>query len=69
MVEKFGVSNEEGAALPVWLAVTPEPASEELRGMYWDRMQWKWIRPWSLSIELQDRLWDKWCADTGVDLR
>lgn len=69
MVDKIGISNEEGAAMPVWLAVVPEPASEGLRGMYWDRMQWKWVWPWSLNIELQDRLWDKWCADAGVDLR
>jgi hypothetical protein len=65
----FGISNEEGAVTPVWLATAPEPAISELRGLYWDRMQWKWVRPWNLDVKLQDDLWDKWCGDVGVSLR
>ncbi|KAF8605703.1 NAD(P)-binding protein [Ceratobasidium sp. AG-I] len=65
----FGISSEQGAVVPVWVAVALEPASFELRGMYWDRMQWKWVKPWTLEIERQDRLWDKWCGDSQASLR
>ncbi|QRV93883.1 short chain dehydrogenase [Ceratobasidium sp. AG-Ba] len=39
-----GISSEQGAVVPVWLATAAEPASPELRGMFWDRMKWKWGR-------------------------
>ena len=65
-VELFGISNEQGAVVPVWLAIAEEPAKPELRGLYWDRMRWMWVCPWSLEIARQNRLWDKWCSDAGV---
>ncbi|QRW16704.1 start domain-containing protein [Rhizoctonia solani] len=57
-VSVFGISNEEGAANIVWLAVAPEPASPGMEGLFWDRMEWKWVRPWGLDVKLQDELWD-----------
>ncbi|KAF8605707.1 NAD(P)-binding protein [Ceratobasidium sp. AG-I] len=63
-----GISSEQGGVVPVWLAIAPEPATPELKGMYWDRLKWKWMRPWSLEVERQDRLWNKWCEDAGVSL-
>ncbi|CAE6463109.1 unnamed protein product [Rhizoctonia solani] len=65
-VNTFGISNEQGAVVPVWLAVAREPAQPDLRGLYWDRMRWMWVAPWSMEIERQDRLWNKWCLDAGV---
>lgn len=65
----FGISAEEGAVTPVWLAVAPEPASENLRGMFWDRMAWKWVMPWVLEADRQEKLWDLWCKETGAPLR
>ncbi|KAF8757832.1 START domain [Rhizoctonia solani] len=55
-VSIVGISNEEGAANIVWLAVAPEPASPGMEGLFWDRMEWKWVKPWSLDIKLQDEL-------------
>ena len=63
-----GISSEQGAVVPVWLAIAPEAAKPELRGMYWDRLKWKWVRAWSMEVERQDKLWNKWCEDTGVSL-
>ncbi|GAB1527243.1 hypothetical protein RhiTH_010418 [Rhizoctonia solani] len=40
-VSIVGISNEEGAANIVWLAVAPEPASPGMEGLFWDRMEWK----------------------------
>ncbi|KDN47781.1 hypothetical protein RSAG8_03201, partial [Rhizoctonia solani AG-8 WAC10335] len=64
----FGISSEEGAVTIVWLAVASEPASAEMKGRFWDRKQWKWVKPWSLSVELQDELWDLWCNETEAPL-
>ncbi|KAF8705382.1 hypothetical protein RHS03_05743, partial [Rhizoctonia solani] len=41
----LGISSEEGAVTSVWLAVAPEPASPGMEGLFWDRMQWKWVKP------------------------
>ncbi|CAE6455644.1 unnamed protein product [Rhizoctonia solani] len=65
-VNTFGISNEQGAVVPVWLAVADEPTKRELRGLYWDRMRWMWVAPWSMEIRRQDQLWDKWCLDAGI---
>ncbi|KAL5633624.1 hypothetical protein ACGC1H_003939 [Rhizoctonia solani] len=65
----FGIPNEQGAVTPVWLATDPEPARPEMRGLYWDRLRWRWVRPWILDVKRQDELWDKWCEDVGVALR
>ncbi|CAE7161108.1 unnamed protein product [Rhizoctonia solani] len=64
----FGISSKEGAVTPVWLAVAPEPASTKMKGRYWDRNRWKWVKPWSLKVELQDELWDLWCEETGAPI-
>ncbi|KAG8747694.1 hypothetical protein FRC10_011821 [Ceratobasidium sp. 414] len=63
-----GISNEQGAVVPVWLATAAKPAMPELRGMYWDRLAWKWVRPWSLEVARQEDLWNKWCKDAQVSL-
>ncbi|KAJ1303748.1 hypothetical protein OPQ81_008172 [Rhizoctonia solani] len=68
MVDRFGVSSEQGAVTPVWLATDPEPATEELRGRYWDRKQWQWLAPWALDEQRQETLWDLWCRDAGAPL-
>ncbi|CAE6411767.1 unnamed protein product [Rhizoctonia solani] len=65
-VNTFGISNEQGAVVPVWLAVADEPNQPELRGLYWDRMRWMWVAPWCMEIKRQDSLWDKWCLDAGA---
>ncbi|CAE6394407.1 unnamed protein product [Rhizoctonia solani] len=65
----FGIPNEQGAVNPVWLATDPEPARPDMRALYWDRLRWKWIRPWTLDVKRQDELWGKWCEDVGVSLR
>ncbi|KAJ1311269.1 hypothetical protein OPQ81_009767 [Rhizoctonia solani] len=65
-VNTFGISNEQGAVVPVWLAVAREPTQPELRGLYWDRMRWMWVSPWSMEIKRQDNLWAKWCLDAGI---
>ncbi|CAE6393971.1 unnamed protein product [Rhizoctonia solani] len=64
----IGITSEQGAITAVWLAVAPEPATPELSGRFWDRKQWKWVSPWSLSVRLQDELWDLWCGETGMSL-
>ncbi|CUA73075.1 Retinol dehydrogenase 12 [Rhizoctonia solani] len=66
MVDSFGISSEQGAATPVWLATAPEPATEGLRGRYWDRKQWQWLAPWALDEQRQGLLWDMWCRDAGA---
>ncbi|KAG8715613.1 hypothetical protein FRC09_016476 [Ceratobasidium sp. 395] len=68
-VQMVGISNEQGAVVPVWLATAKEPAELELRGLYWDRMRWMWVPAWSVEAERQNRLWHKWCLDAGVSLR
>lgn len=65
-VEFFGIPNEQGAVVPLWLATAGEPTRPELRGLYWDRMRWMWVNPWSIEVARQDKLWDKWCSDAGV---
>ncbi|CUA74270.1 Dehydrogenase/reductase SDR family member on chromosome X [Rhizoctonia solani] len=65
----FGIPNQQGAVNLVWLATDPEPACPEMRGLYWDRLQWRWVRPWMLDIKRQDELWGKWCENVGVTLR
>ncbi|KAF8705383.1 Enoyl-(Acyl carrier protein) reductase, partial [Rhizoctonia solani] len=64
----FGISNKQGAINTVWLAVAPEPASPGMEGLFWDRMEWKWVKPWSLDVRLQDELWDVWCKETDAPL-
>ncbi|KAF8677637.1 Enoyl-(Acyl carrier protein) reductase [Rhizoctonia solani] len=64
----LGITSEQGAITAVWLAVAPEPASSNLKGRFWDRKQWKWVNPWSLSVHLQDELWDLWCEEAGMHL-
>ncbi|KAF8595458.1 NAD(P)-binding protein [Ceratobasidium sp. AG-I] len=64
----LGVSSEQGAVVPVWLAIAPKPAKPQFRGMFWDRKHWKWVNPWCLESERQDRLWNKWCEDTNAPL-
>ncbi|CAE6511769.1 unnamed protein product [Rhizoctonia solani] len=66
MVDTFGVSSEQGAITPVWLATASEPATEMLRGRYWDRKQWQWLAPWALDEQRQGMLWDMWCRDAGA---
>ncbi|CAE6484954.1 unnamed protein product [Rhizoctonia solani] len=68
MVDNFGVPGEQGAITPVWLATAPEPATEKLRGRYWDRKQWQWLAPWALDEQRQGKLWDMWCRDAGAPL-
>ncbi|EUC61640.1 short-chain dehydrogenase/reductase [Rhizoctonia solani AG-3 Rhs1AP] len=68
MVDLFGVSSEQGAITPVWLATAPEPATENLRGRYWDRRQWQWLAPWALDKQRQGLLWDMWCRHAGAPL-
>ncbi|KAG8704907.1 hypothetical protein FRC09_003257 [Ceratobasidium sp. 395] len=63
-----GITNEQGAVVPVWLATAEKPAKAEMRGMFWDRLTWKWVRPWSMEVTRQDSLWDKWCEDAQVSL-
>ncbi|EUC66662.1 short-chain dehydrogenase/reductase, partial [Rhizoctonia solani AG-3 Rhs1AP] len=65
-VNTFGISNEQGAVVPVWLSVALQPTQRELRGLYWDRMRWMWVAPWSMETKRQDHLWDKWCLDIGI---
>ncbi|KAJ1303746.1 hypothetical protein OPQ81_008170 [Rhizoctonia solani] len=66
MLGRFGVPTEQGAVIPVWLATDPEPATEKLRGRYWDRKQWQWLAPWALDEQRQEMLWDLWCRDAGA---
>ncbi|GAB1522212.1 hypothetical protein RhiTH_005324 [Rhizoctonia solani] len=66
MADRFGIPSEQGAITPVWLATAPEPASESLRGRYWDRKQWQWLAPWALDEQRQEKLWGIWCRDAGV---
>ncbi|QRW10663.1 short chain dehydrogenase [Ceratobasidium sp. AG-Ba] len=68
IMKAAGITNEQGAAVPVWLATASEPASAELRGMFWNRMRWMWVWPWSLETKRQNDLWDKWCMDAKVSL-
>ncbi|KAG9087324.1 Retinol dehydrogenase 12 [Ceratobasidium sp. UAMH 11750] len=67
-VNLSGISNKEGAVVPVWVATADEPAKPELRGMYWDRMAWKWVPAWSLETTRQEMLWKRWCEDAGAIL-
>ncbi|KAF8757641.1 Enoyl-(Acyl carrier protein) reductase [Rhizoctonia solani] len=46
----FGISNKQGAINAVWLAVAPEPASHGMEGLFWDRMEWRWVKPWILDV-------------------
>lgn len=48
--QTFGISSEQGAVVPVWLAVAPEPAKLESRGMYWDRLWNKWCEDAQVSL-------------------
>ncbi|KAG9126969.1 hypothetical protein FRC07_001187 [Ceratobasidium sp. 392] len=66
LVQMVGISNEQGAMVPVWLATAKQPAQPEFRGLYWDRMRWMWVPSWSLEVERQNSLWDKWGTDAGV---
>ncbi|KAG8726518.1 hypothetical protein FRC12_023327 [Ceratobasidium sp. 428] len=67
-VLKSGISNKEGAVVPVWLATAKEPANPAMRGLYWDRMTWKWVPAWSLEWKRQDMLWKRWCEDADAAL-
>ncbi|EUC61639.1 short-chain dehydrogenase/reductase [Rhizoctonia solani AG-3 Rhs1AP] len=66
LLGRLGVPGEQGAAIPVWLATAPEPATKKLRGRYWDRKQWHWLAPWALDEQRQEALWDIWCRDAGA---
>ncbi|QRV81867.1 short chain dehydrogenase [Ceratobasidium sp. AG-Ba] len=68
LVRLIGISNQQGAVVPVWLATASQPASPELRGQFWDRLKWKWVQPWSIEVARQDKLWDKWCSDAKVSI-
>ncbi|CAE6470262.1 unnamed protein product [Rhizoctonia solani] len=63
LLDRLGVAWEQGAAIPVWLATAPEPATEQLRGRYWDRKKWQWVAPWALDEKRQEMLWNMWCKD------
>ncbi|KAG8738453.1 hypothetical protein FRC10_006829 [Ceratobasidium sp. 414] len=55
LVQMVGISNEQGAVVPTWLATAAEPARPELRGLYWDRMRWMWVPAWCLEVERQNK--------------
>ncbi|KAG9084950.1 hypothetical protein FRC06_003795, partial [Ceratobasidium sp. 370] len=65
-VNLTGTSSKEGAVVPVWLATADEPGKPELRGMFWDRLVWKWVPAWSLETTRQEMLWKRWCEDAGA---
>ena len=69
LIQTVGISNEQGAVVPVWLATAEEPSRPELRGLYWDRLEWKWIPAWCLEKSRQERLWEKWCMDAGANIQ
>ncbi|KAG8746046.1 hypothetical protein FRC12_014390 [Ceratobasidium sp. 428] len=64
----ISLSCEQGAIVPVWLATALRPVEPELRGMYWDRLNWQWMPPWVLEQKRQDELWDKWYGDVKCSL-
>ncbi|CAE7103757.1 unnamed protein product [Rhizoctonia solani] len=66
---ELGISSKQGAVTVVWVAVSPEPTSTGMEGRFWDRMRWKWVKPWSLDVQLQNDLWDTWCSDAEAPLR
>ncbi|KAG8742155.1 hypothetical protein FRC10_001963 [Ceratobasidium sp. 414] len=68
LANKLGISNQQGAIVPVWLATADEPARPEMRGLFWECMVWKWVPAWSLERGRQERLWNKWCGDAGAEL-
>ncbi|KAG8900634.1 hypothetical protein FRB99_005838 [Tulasnella sp. 403] len=64
----FGISNEQGAATPVWLAIADDAALPENRGMYWDRCRWKWTPSWMDDPTTRKDLWRRWESDCAIEL-
>ncbi|KAG8935807.1 hypothetical protein FRC02_006357 [Tulasnella sp. 418] len=62
-----GITPEQGATTPVWLATAPEPAHEDLRGRYWARCRWRWIPAWMQNKQTTVALWEQWCRDAGIE--
>lgn len=63
----MGISAQQGATTGVYLATSPNVVSQELRGKYWERCQWRWTPVWLEDPAIHKALWGRWMADIGLD--
>jgi len=67
MIETLGISCEEGAVTPVWLATSAAAAGLNVQGKYWERNAWKWIPAWMNDVEQRQVVWDLMARDAHLE--
>ena len=66
-IEIIGISCEEGAVTPVWLATSAAAAELNVQGKYWERNAWKWIPAWMHDVEQRKVIWDLMARDAQLE--
>jgi len=63
----IGISTQQGAATPVFLAISEEAGRPNNRGKFWTRCHRQWVQTWMADTTLRKALWQKWTEDSGLE--
>lgn len=66
MISTVGISVQQGATTPLFLATSPDAVKPDVRGKYWERCGWKWTPAWMEDADLRKALWKKWEEQTKI---
>ncbi|KIO24539.1 hypothetical protein M407DRAFT_244398 [Tulasnella calospora MUT 4182] len=66
MIDTVGISVQQGATTPIFLASSDDAVKPDVRGKYWERCGWKWTPAWMEDADLRTALWKKWEEETKV---
>lgn len=66
MIATVGISVQQGATTPLFLATSPDAVKPDVRGKYWERCGWKWTPAWMEDADLRKALWKKWEEQTKI---
>lgn len=65
-LDAVGISVQQGATTPLYLATQPEAVLPEVRGKYWERCTWKWCPAWMEDADVREALWKRWEKDSKI---
>lgn len=66
MIDAVGISVQQGATTPLFLATSDDAVKPDVRGKYWERCGWKWTPAWMEDADLRQALWKKWEEQTKI---
>ncbi|KAG8985751.1 hypothetical protein FRB90_004474 [Tulasnella sp. 427] len=66
MIDTVGISIQQGATTPLYLATSDDAVKPDVKGKYWERCGWKWTPAWMEDPDLRKALWRKWEEQTKI---